>query len=743
MKRREDWQFWIDRGGTFTDLVARTPSGDVISRKLLSENPEHYKDAAVQGIRDILELGRDDSIPASSIEVVKMGTTVATNALLERNGDRTLLATTKGFADALRIGYQTRPDLFALQIVLPDMLYEQVVEISERVLADGTVERSLDASTTRSSLEQAYNDGIRSIAIVFVHGYRYPEHELAVADIAREIGFSQISTSYEINPLMKLVSRGDTTVVDAYLSPMLRNYVFQVASELGDVRLMLMQSNGGLTDAGLFRGKDAILSGPAGGIVGAVKTAAAAGYDQIISFDMGGTSTDVAHYNGEYERTFETLVAGVRMRAPMMMIHTVAAGGGSICFFDGSRYRVGPESAGPLTVTDCNVMLGKLQAEFFPSVFGPGQDESLDVEAVKKAFFNLSKQIKADTGNERSPVEVADGFLRIAIENMANAIKKVSVQRGYDVTGYTLNCFGGAAGQHACLVADALGMNRVFMHPLAGVLSAYGMGLADVRSLRERALELPLRERSMFELSQALDELATSTSDILVDQGIPVSSISVVRRTHLRYDGTDTSLEIEFGSLTQMRERFEAAYRQRYGFVMADKQLVIEAAAVEAIGKMDDADVSVTQPPRSSDKPKVLARVLAFMDGQERQTNVYDRELLQAGGLVSGPAIIREQTGTTVVEPGWQAEVDTQSNLIMTRTVALDRQFAIGTECDPVMLEVFNNLFMSIAEQMGLTLEKTAYSVNIKERLDFSCAIFDPDGDLVANAPHILSLIHI
>ncbi len=726
MKRREDWQFWIDRGGTFTDLVARTPSGDVISRKLLSENPEHYKDAAVQGIRDILELGRDDSIPASSIEVVKMGTTVATNALLERNGDRTLLATTKGFADALRIGYQTRPDLFALQIVLPDMLYEQVVEISERVLADGTVERSLDASTTRSSLEQAYNDGIRSIAIVFVHGYRYPEHELAVADIAREIGFSQISTSYEINPLMKLVSRGDTTVVDAYLSPMLRNYVFQVASELGDVRLMLMQSNGGLTDAGLFRGKDAILSGPAGGIVGAVKTAAAAGYDQIISFDMGGTSTDVAHYNGEYERTFETLVAGVRMRAPMMMIHTVAAGGGSICFFDGSRYRVGPESA-----------VGKLQAEFFPSVFGPGQDESLDVEAVKKAFFNLSKQIKADTGNERSPVEVADGFLRIAIENMANAIKKVSVQRGYDVTGYTLNCFGGAAGQHACLVADALGMNRVFMHPLAGVLAAYGMGLADVRSLRERALELPLRERSMFELSQALDELATSTSDILVDQGIPVSSISVVRRTHLRYDGTDTSLEIEFGSLTQMRERFEAAYRQRYGFVMADKQLVIEAAAVEAIGKMDDADVSVTQPPRSSDKPKVLARVLAFMDGQERQTNVYDRELLQAGGLVSGPAIIREQTGTTVVEPGWQAEVDTQSNLIMTRTVALDRQFAIGTECDPVMLEVFNNLFMSIAEQMGLTLEKTAYSVNIKERLDFSCAIFDPDGDLVANAPHI------
>ncbi|MCS5583743.1 MAG: hydantoinase B/oxoprolinase family protein [Pseudomonadales bacterium] len=749
MKLGEGWQFWIDRGGTFTDLVARTPSGGVISRKLLSENPEHYKDAAVQGIRDILEIGRGDSIPASVIEAVKMGTTVATNALLERKGDRTLLAITQGFADALRIGYQTRPDLFALQIVLPDMLYEQVVEISERVLADGTIERSLDTGAARASLQQSYNDGIRSIAIVFMHGYRYPEHELAVADIACEIGFTQISSSYETNPLMKLVSRGDTTVVDAYLSPMLGNYVSQVASELGDVRLMFMQSHGGLTDAGLFRGKDAILSGPAGGIVGAVKTAAAAGYDRIISFDMGGTSTDVAHYNGEYERTFETLVAGVRMRAPMMMIHTVAAGGGSICFFDGSRYRVGPESAGanpgpvcyrragPLTVTDCNVMLGKLQAKFFPSVFGLGQDQLLDVEAVKQAFLKLSKQIEAATGDARTPVEVADGFLRIAVENMANAIKKVSVQRGYDVTGYTLNCFGGAAGQHACLVADALGMTRVFMHPLAGVLSAYGMGLADVRSLRERALELPLREISMGELSRALDELTASTTDILVDQGIPITSISVVRRAHLRYDGTDTSLEIEFGSLAQMRERFEAAYRQRYGFVMADKHLVIEAAAVEAIGKMDTAEISVIQPHRTTDKPQVLAQVSAYMAGQDQQTNVYDRELLQPGDLVSGPAIIGEQTATTVVEPGWQAEIDTHSNLIMTRMVALERQFAIGTECDPVMLEVFNNLFMSIAEQMGLTLEKTAYSVNIKERLDFSCAIFDPDGDLVANAPHI------
>ena len=749
MEIGKGWQFWIDRGGTFTDLVARNPSGKVISRKLLSENPENYQDAAVQGIRDILELSSLESIPANVIDAVKMGTTVATNALLERKGDRTLLATTQGFADALRIGYQTRPDLFALEIILPDMLYEQVVEISERVLADGTVERALDPSSSRVLLQDAYNDGIRSIAIVFMHGYRYPNHELIVAELAREIGFSQVSTSYETNPLMKYVSRGDTTVVDAYLSPMLRNYVSQVADELGDVRLMFMQSNGGLTDASLFRGKDAILSGPAGGIVGAVKTAAGAGCDRIISFDMGGTSTDVAHYNGEYERTFETLVAGVRMRAPMMMIHTVAAGGGSICFFDGSRYRVGPESAGanpgpvcyrrggPLTVTDCNVMLGKLQPEFFPSVFGPAQDQPLDVAAVQEAFLALSNEIRVATSDVRTPVEVADGFLRIAVENMANAIKKVSVQRGYDVTGYTLNCFGGAGGQHACLVADALGMTRVLMHPLAGVLSAYGMGLADVRSLRERALEISLAESSLIELTRVLDELVMSTTESLIDQGVPESSTSVIRRAHLRYDGTDTSLEVEVGSLAEMRARFDKAYRQRYGFVMMDKPLIIEAAAVEAIGRMEDAEILLNQSSTRSNKLKVLAEVSAYMAGKEQLTNIYDREHLQVGNIVLGPAIIREQTATTVVEPGWQAELDAHGNLIMNRKIPIEREFAVGTECDPVMLEVFNNLFMSIAEQMGFTLEKTAYSVNIKERLDFSCALFDPDGDLVANAPHI------
>ena len=743
------WQFWIDRGGTFTDIVGRSPEGALVTRKLLSENPEHYRDAAIQGIRELMGVAPGAPIPGGEIDVVKMGTTVATNALLERQGDRTLLVTTAGFADALRIGYQTRPNLFDRQIVLPSMLYERVVEVDERVMADGTVLRALDAAAARPLLQAAHEDGIRSVAIVFMHGYRFPAHEQAAAALAREIGFTQVSTSYETSPLMKLVSRGDTTVVDAYLSPLLRRYVDQVATELGGTRLMFMQSSGGLTDATLFQGKDAILSGPAGGIVGAVETAGQAGFDKIISFDMGGTSTDVAHYDGAYERAFETLVAGVRMRAPMMLIHTVAAGGGSICFFDGARYRVGPESAGadpgpasyrrggPLCVTDCNVMLGTLQPEFFPRVFGPGQDEPLDAATVRAKFAALATEIREATGDERTPTQVAAGFLKIAVENMANAIKKISVQRGYDVTGYTLNCFGGAGGQHACLVADALGMTTVLIHPFAGVLSAYGMGLADIRALREKAVEAPLDDALMPALTAALDDLAAQAEAELREQDIPDERIEVLRRAHIRYDGSDTPHAIEFGTPQEMTARFEAAHHRHYGFVMPGKALIVEAAAVEGIGVMAEA-----QEPDRADKaaPDALARlavVKAHMDGRAHETPVFDRDAMWPGNRVAGPAIIREQTATTVVEPGWQAALTAKGHLILTRVVPLERTFAVGTECDPVMLEVFNNLFMSIAEQMGVTLENTAYSVNIKERLDFSCALFDPDGNLVANAPHI------
>ena len=745
------WQFWIDRGGTFTDVVARRPDGALLTRKLLSDNPEHYRDAAIQGIRELI--GTAPGTPVTGVDSVKMGTTVATNALLERKGDRTLLVVNRGFRDALRIGYQTRPHLFDLRITLPEMLYERVAEVDGRVAANGEILIPLDRAGAEAALREAHADGIRSVAIVLMHGYRHPEHELALADLARAIGFVQVSTSYETSPLMKLVGRGDTTVADAYLSPLLRRYIDRVADELGSgVRLMFMQSNGGLTDARLFQGKDAILSGPAGGIVGAAETTERAGYRRIISFDMGGTSTDVAHYDGAFERAFETMVAGVRMRAPMMMIHTVAAGGGSICSFDGARYRVGPESAGadpgpacyrrggPLCVTDCNVLLGKLQPEFFPRVFGPHQDEPLDRDVVAEKFSALADEIGKRTGRRPAPAEVAEGFLRIAVDNMANAIKSISVRRGYDVTGYTLNCFGGAGGQHACLVADALGITRVMLHPLAGVLSAYGMGLADVRALRDRAVETRLDAEGAAALDEALNALAEQARAELVDQGIAPERIIVHRRAHVRYEGTDTSDLVEAGRSQEMKARFEDAHRRRYGFVMPEKALVIEAASVEAVGAMDEASNPFATGAGNGVRPSVptpVASATVHLGGTDHETPVFRREALGVDDAVNGPAIILESTATTVVEPGWQARLASSGDLVLERVVELARESAVGTDCDPVMLEVFNNRFMSIAEQMGLTLENTAYSVNIKERLDFSCAIFDPEGMLVANAPHI------
>lgn len=741
------WQFWIDRGGTFTDVVGRRSDGSLFTKKLLSENPGVYKDAAVQGIRELLEVKSDQSVPETKIEAVKMGTTVATNALLERKGDRTLLVITKGFHDALRLGYQARPKLFDRHIVLPELLYERVEEVNERVDRDGNVIAPLDLNDVKPRLQRALDDGIRSIAIVCMHGYRYQQHEKQIAELASALGFTQISTSHATSPLIKLVGRGDTTVVDAYLSPILRRYVEQVSSELGDCRLQFMQSNGGLTDAQLFQGKDAILSGPAGGIVGSVKTAEQAGFKKIITFDMGGTSTDVAHYDGEYERAFETLVAGVRMRAPMMHIHTVAAGGGSMCLFDGARYRVGPESAGahpgpacyrksgPLAVTDCNVMLGKLQPEFFPKVFGPDQDQALDRNVVEAAFSNLAEEIYQKTGDQREPVEVAEGFLKIAVENMANAIKKISVQRGYDVTEYTLVCFGGAGGQHACLVADALGMTKVMLHPLAGVLSAYGMGLADIRAMRERTIEKNLSQNSLQEIKVITEELAKDARQELIQQEIDEVGIAIDTKLHVRYDGSDVSLEVSLGDYPAVVSEFETAYKNRFGFLMGDKPLIISTAVVEAI--YSDEQFITPQAGTEEQAPSALAQTQVYMAGSYRDTPIYQRGSLAPGNQIIGPAIIIEDTATTVVEPGWQAEYTDLGNLVLARVEALQRVEAIGTHCDPVMLEVFNNLFMSIAEQMGYTLQNTAFSVNIKERLDFSCAIFDELGQLIANAPHM------
>ena len=748
------WQIWIDRGGTFTDIVAKTPEGRLVTRKLLSEKPESYRDAAIQGIRELFGLQASAPLPQELIDHVKMGTTVATNALLERKGDRTLLAITRGFGDALRIGYQSRPELFARHIVLPEMLYEEVVEIDERLDAAGNCIRPLDVESHRAPLLAAYARGIRAIAIVFMHGYRYPAHEQAMAQLAREVGFTQVSVSHEVSPLMKLVARGDTTVVDAYLSPILRRYVNLVAGELkasadNGPQLMFMQSNGGLTDAMLFQGKDAILSGPAGGVVGMTRTAAMSGLTRLIGFDMGGTSTDVTHYDGEYERSFETVVAGIRMRSPMMHIHTVAAGGGSILGFDGARFRVGPESAGanpgpacyrrggPLTVTDCNVMLGKIQPDHFPQVFGPESDQPLDAETVRQGFARMAETIATATGSELQPPEkVAEGFLRIAVENMANAIKKISVQRGYDITGYTLNCFGGAGGQHACLVADALGMEQVFLHPFAGVLSAYGMGLADIRAMREKQIEQPLDDSGAQLIDSASAPLIADARAEVIRQGIDSKDVDIICRAHLRYEGTDTALLVDAGEVRAMREAFEEAHRQRFGFIAETRGLVIEAISVEAIG--------ISEPLVDPESGKVAAAPLAaiatasmFSDGHHQQAPLYAREQILPGHTIQGPAIIIEATSTVVVEEGWRATVNNRRHLLLKRYIPRKRREAIGTTVDPVMLEIFNNLFMSIAEQMGATLANTAYSVNIKERLDFSCALFDPDGNLVANAPHV------
>ncbi|WP_206956884.1 hydantoinase B/oxoprolinase family protein [Trinickia acidisoli] len=746
------WQFWVDRGGTFTDIVARNPNGELVTHKLLSENPERYRDAVVQGIRDLLGVGADEALPQDKIEVIKMGTTVATNALLERKGARTLLAITRGFADQLRIGYQERPDIFARHIELPSQMYERVIEIDERLDAHGDVLQPLDEIAARAALSEARAAGITSVAIVLMHGYRFHQHELRVAALASECGFTQISVSHQVSPLMKLVGRGDTTVVDAYLSPVLRDYVDRVSQHTGSVRLMFMQSSGGLADADRFRGKDAILSGPAGGIVGAVKTCEAVGERRVIGFDMGGTSTDVAHYDGAYERVFETRVAGVRVRAPMMDIHTVAAGGGSICSFENGRFKVGPESAGaypgpasyrnggPLTVTDCNVMLGRVQAHHFPHVFGPNGDLPLDVDIVRQKFAELARQVERETGRSMSPQAVAEGFLAVAVDNMAQAIKTISVERGHDVSDYALCAFGGAGGQHACEVADALGMKRILLHPFAGVLSAFGMGLADIRVLRERAVETVLEAATVEDVRDFYRALETEALDELLAQRMPRDRARVTRAVRLKYQNTDSTLEVAFADDVSMMQAFEALHRKRYGFVMADKPLIIESIVVEAFGATDTtAQIGVA--PRAASAIRPDARAAMFVGGREADVPLHARKDLSVGEILEGPALITEEISTIVLQPGWSASLLEDGTLRLDRSgdasTAGAAQRTITTARHPVHLEIFNNIFMSIAQQMGVTLEKTSYSVNMKERLDFSCAIFDRAGGLIANAPHI------
>lgn len=733
------WQFWVDRGGTFTDIVARRPDGRLVTHKLLSDNPARYADAAVAGVRALL----GDS--ADPVDSVRMGTTVATNALLERKGERTLLVITRGFRDALRIGYQNRPRIFARRIDLPELLYERVVEVDERITADGTVLRAPDVDTLATALQEAYDDGIRAVAVVCMHSHLHPAHEQAVGRLAARIGFPQISLSSEVSPLMKLVPRGDTAVVDAYLSPVLRRYVRHVADQLTGVRLMFMQSNGGLAEAGQFRGKDAILSGPAGGIVGMARMSQLAGHDRVIGFDMGGTSTDVSHYAGDYERVFTTQIAGVRLRAPMLDIHTVAAGGGSVLHFDGSRYRVGPDSAGadpgpacyrgggPLTVTDANVMLGRIQPAHFPQVFGPDGDRPLDDALVRERFTALAREIRERTGDDRTPEQVAEGYLQIAVANIANAVKRISVQKGHDVTRYALTTFGGAGGQHACRVADSLGIRTVLVPPMAGVLSALGIGLADTTAMREQSVEAPLEPAAMPGVRKTADDLESAARAELLAEDVPEDRIRVARRAQLRYDGTDTTLTVELTEPGAMRRAFEERHRATYSFTL-DRPIVVEALSVEATGITEPPDLSALAPYEGN--PAAPRTVRLHTGGTWRDVPLHRREDLTPGRTVTGPAIITEAGATTVVDDGWRATARDDGHLVMERA-AVTQSSDLGTKADPVLLEVFNNLFMSIAEQMGARLESTAQSVNIKERLDFSCALFDTDGNLVANAPHI------
>jgi 5-oxoprolinase (ATP-hydrolysing) len=741
------WQFWIDRGGTFTDVVARRPDGALSSLKLLSENPGRYEDAALAGIDSVLAEAGFPAGDYAAVEAVKMGTTVATNALLERRGEPTALVITRGFRDALRIGYQQRPRLFDRHIVLPQALYSHVIEAHERVDCDGAILEPLDEERLARDLRDAREAGIGAVAVVLMHGYRHHDHELAAARIAAESGFAQVSVSHRVGALAKLVARGDTTVADAYLSPVLRRYVDRVAGTLGDTRLLFMQSNGGLVEARSFRGRDSVLSGPAAGVVGMVGTALEAGHERLIGFDMGGTSTDVSLYDGEFERTLDSMVAGVRIQAPMMKIHTVAAGGGSVVHLTDGRLQVGPDSAGadpgpacyrrggPATVTDANLRLGRIQADFFPRVFGPDGDLPLDAEAATERFDALVRRIREETGRELSAEEVASGSLRIAVECMAQAIKQISVQQGYDVADFTLCCFGGAGGQHACEVAESLGIRSVLIHPLAGVLSAFGMGLADLRDLTQESLEQPLSPQALGAAADRFVALEDAALDALVAQGAEAGTVTHNRRLLVRYAGTDTPLEVPFGDEDGVAAAFDALHRRQFGFA-EERQRVVGALSLESIAPGGDAVLAgPTTTGKGDGNPVAVRRV--FTGGRWQDTPVHERRALPAGAGLDGPALIVEENATTLVMPGWSAVVQRGGDILMEARGAGCGTTRSETAADPILLEVFNNLYMHIAEQMGVILEKTAHSVNIKERLDFSCAVFDPNGGLVANAPHM------
>lgn len=724
------WHFWIDRGGTFTDVVARAPDGAIRTHKLLSENPERYRDAATAGIRALLGLAGDAPIPRGLVEDVRLGTTVATNALLERKGAKVLLLVDAGYGDLLTIGHQTRPDLFALDIHLPEPLHAGVLEVGGRIAADGTCLAPLDEDGLLPLLIAERAKGYETCAVALIHAWRFPETERRIAALARKAGFAHVSASHEVSPLLGLVARARTTVVDAYLAPVLRSYVEAVSGELAGIPLSFMQSNGGLAEAARFRAKDAILSGPAGGVVGAARTAQEAGKRRVIAFDMGGTSTDVALYAGQFERSLDTQIAGVDLRVPMLAIETVAAGGGSILSFDGARFRAGPESAGanpgpaayrrggPLTVTDANVLLGKIQPAHFPAIFGPQGDQPLDRETVAAQFAGLAAPLGRD------PRDVAEGFVTIAVATMAAAIKRTALSHGEDAADFTLQCFGGAGGQHACRVAEELGMAEVLVDRFEGVLSAWGIGLAEQSALKQAAVELPLGT-----------DLATRLISLEAEARAELAGEASTRATaYLRYSGTDCALPVPLGKSETMRAAFEQAHRRRFGFATPERDVIVAELSVEAT--VEGAQATRLALP-AGEGAQAIDTVSLWTGGREWQAPVFDRETLGQGDRIAGPALIREAIGTVVVEPGWHGEVLANGALLLTSDTPARREQGDFTCPDPVLLELFNQLFMGLATQMGAVLEASSSSVNMRERLDFSCALFDASGDLIANAPHL------
>lgn len=742
--------FGVDRGGTFTDIVAWPPEGGVIVKKVLSNRVGQSEDSAVVGIRQVLGLDAGAAIPEGAIEAVCMGTTVGTNALLERQGEPLVFITTSGFKDSLRIGYQNRPRLFDLDIKLPTQLYKEVLEVDERLSADGQVLSSLNERAVRDGLTTFFESGYRSCAVAFMHGYRFPEHEILVAKIAKEVGFTQVSASHDCSGMIKFVGRAETAVVDAYLTPILKSYTKRLDGPLGNTPLFFMQSNGGLIEASQFQGKDCVLSGPAGGIVGAVASCSASGIKNIIGFDMGGTSTDVCHYAGHFERTTESQIAGARIRAPIMMIHTVAAGGGSIVDFDGTRFKVGPESAravpgpaayrngGPLAVTDCNVVLGRIPPQLFPSVFGPDGDQPLDSERSNELFEELTAKINLHTGGNKTKYECAEGFFNIAVENMANAIKKISTERGYDLSKYTLCCFGGAGGQHACKVAETLNMRSIFIHPLAGVLSAYGMGLSDFRAIESATIEKPLDSEVPGLLEDDIKPLETRARRKLVDQGVNDTDIVIVQRAVLKHKGSSSGLEVVFDNTKNLKKNFEEAYHKNYGFSLPDSQIIVESIAIEAAGHHRHSSAGSHFPDAGKNIDVIPQGVTKlYSAGEMRDVPIYNHVDIGIGVNINGPAIIADPFSTTVVDVDWCAIKDHTGSLKIDFVGTSRSSVVSASTVDPIYLELFNNRFRSIADQMGHALANSAHSVNIKERLDFSCAIFDADCNLIANAPHI------